>query len=920
MDKFVIIDGNAIIHRAYHGIPPLTTKDGTMVNAVYGFVSMLLKVIHDIKPTHIAATFDMAGGSKARLERFADYKGTRVKADQELYDQIPLVHQVVEAMGIKIFEKQGYEADDVIGTIVKHKDVLGLDAMDILIVTGDMDTLQLVNGHTKVYTLRKGLNDVVIYDAAAVKERFGFGPEMMIDYKAIRGDTSDNIPGVPGIGEVGATELIQKIGGLDAIYKKLPQLKELGFKDGLIKKLTAGKDSAYMSKELATIDCNVPDLNFKLQDTVLKPFDHDVIRPLFQRFEFVSLMRRLDGNEGPSSAKASAGKQGAPRVLKTKFSFTEVTEQEKLDEVLKKIRAEKKYAARLVTSSKDVFTSKIIGVIFVVDAASFYVTGNLIHEALSIFNELDIELVGHDLKQLVKILSVANVGARHALPQHGDIVKNRLFDTMIASYLLNPGSRAHDAAAIVLKELGEELPAQNNQESLFGHDPKLLAQELVLISEAAKKLRAGLEAADNLGLLQTLEMPTLLVLADMELNGVSVDLEKLKELSERVQKEITTVTQKIYDYAGGEFNVASPIQLREVLFEKLEIPVEGIKKGKTGLSTGAEQLEKMRGLHPIIEEIEKYRELAKLQNTYIDVLPAMVHPTTHRIHTTFNQVIAATGRLSSVDPNLQNIPVRTPLGREIREAFVAENGNVLLSADYSQIELRVVASLAEDKKMMAIFEKGEDIHTATAAAIHGIPLEKVTKEIRRTAKEINFGVLYGMSTHGLSWRAGISYAQAKDFIETYFREFSGVKKYIDQTLEFTKKEGYCETLFGRRRYIPELASKNFQLRRAGERMAINHPIQGTAADLMKMGMIAVHKALAQFPSPMRGGTEGGVSSPTQSPIKMVLQVHDELVLEVPEEIADEVGKMVKEKMETVTTLRVPIEVHVSKGTSWGKME
>ncbi len=905
-EKIVIIDGNAIIHRAYHAIPPLTTKEGLMVNAVYGFVSMLLRVIHDIKPTFVAVTFDMAGGSKARLERYKEYKATRVKADQELYDQIPITHTVVAALGIPIYEKSGYEADDVIGTIIKMStEHRAQSKIETYIVTGDMDTLQLVDERVKVYTLRKGINDIVIYDPQTVKERFGFGPELVVDYKAIRGDTSDNIPGVPGIGEKGATELITKVGDLDTIYTKIGQLKGLGFKDGLIKKLIEGKESAYMSRELATIDCAVPDINFKLEDTKLKPFDLEKIRPLFQRLEFVSLMKRLGGEEfGIKNQESGTTKKMSNKAVKSKLTFNDVQDASAVEELLKKIKTAGSFGAKILTSTKDVLTAKMTGILFVVSNESFYVGGKLIDTAISIFADPDVELIGHDVKQMVKILS-AHGGAENVQPLQSGI-KNRLFDVMIASYLLNPGTRAHDAASVVLKELGQELPVQTSQESLFGHDPKVLAEELALIVQSAHKLKKDLEAVDNLGLLEKIEMPLILVLAEMELNGVVLDTRKMKKLSERVKREIAAVTKKIYEYAGEEFNIASPIQLRDILFDKLAIPVQGIKKGKTGLSTSAEQLEKMRGLHPIIEEIEKYREVAKLQNTYIDVLPQMVHPVTHRIHTTFNQVIAATGRLSSVDPNLQNIPIRTPLGREIREAFVAEKGNVLVSADYSQIELRVVASLAQDKRMLEIFEKGEDIHTATAAAIHGIPVEKVTKEIRRTAKEINFGVLYGMGTHGLSWRAGISYADAKAFIEKYFREFSGVKKYIDQTLEFTKKEGYCETLFGRRRYIPELASKNFQLRSAGERMAINHPIQGTAADLMKLGMISVRDALQATSYKLQA--------------RLVLQVHDELVLEVPEGQADEVGKLVKEKMESVATLRVPIEVHVSKGVSWGKME
>jgi DNA polymerase-1 len=892
MDKLVIIDGNAIIHRAYHAIPPLTTKEGVLVNAAYGFTSMILKVIADLKPTHIACTFDMAGGSKARLERYKEYKATRVKADQALYDQIPLVHQVVEALGIAIYEKQGYEADDVIGTIVKHKDVFGLEKMDIYIVTGDMDTLQLVNHHTKVYTLRKGISDIVVYDAKAVEERFGFGPDKIVDYKAIRGDTSDNIPGVPGIGEKGATELIQKLGSIENIYKKFDSLKKLGFKDGLIKKLKEGKESAQMSYELSQIDCNVPDLDFRLVDTRLKPFDRERITPLFQKFEFISLLKRLPG--APAAAAEEKPKKARAKKAED-FVFREVKSETEVSEVLGAIKKVKSVGCRALASSADFFSAELVGLLFAFDAECVYIPKKFVTTALPIFADSAITIVGHDLKLLYKNLAVS---AKTKL-------QCQLFDVMIASYLLQPGSRAHDAPSIILKVLGKEIVAGSGQESLFGIDAKQAAYELHLLVTAGAHLKTELAAANNLGLLEKIEMPLIPVLGEMEINGISLDQKKMEELAVRVKKSLADVTKRIYKLAGEEFNVASPTQLRDILFDKLAIPVEGIKKGKTGLSTSAEQLEKMRDLHPIIAEIESYRELAKLQNTYIEVLPGMVNPVTHRIHTNYSQVIAATGRLSSIDPNLQNIPIRTELGREIREAFIAGAGNVLVSADYSQIELRVVASLAQDKKMMEIFEKGEDIHTATAAAIHGIPLAQVTKEIRRTAKEVNFGILYGMGTHGLSWRAGISYADAKSFIDKYFEQFSGVKKYLDQTIAFTKKEGYCETLFGRRRYIPELSSTNFQLRAAGERMAVNHPIQGTAADVMKMGMIAVQNEIAkQFKI---------------SEAKVLLQVHDELLLEVEAKLSKKVGTLVKKLMEEVVTLRVPVVVDVGEGKNWGEL-
>lgn len=889
MTKFVIIDGNAIIHRAYHGIPPLHLKDGQMVNAVYGFASMLFKVWHDLKPTHLCVSFDVAGGSHARQEKYDKYKATRVKADQELYNQIPLVHELVQCMGLPIYEKKGFEADDVIGTVVKE---MKEKVDEIYIVTGDMDTLQLVNENTKVYTLRKGMNDIVIYNIPEVKKRFGFGPELVIDYKALRGDTSDNIPGVPGIGEKTATDLILKYGNLEQIYevveKESKKEKSDLFSPSVLRKMVDGKESAKMSYHLATIDCAVPDMDLKLKDCELGEFDREKVVACFQKFEFVSLLKRLPGFKDVAEEKI-VSKAKSKKIVD--LNFKEINNKEEVEELIESIKKSGNFAAKGITSSPDVHTADLLGMSVVVGENGYYIKNNLVKDFVRIFNDEKVELVGHNLKQLAKVLFLQK-----------QEIKNSLFDVMVASYLLNPGTRAHDVPSVILKILGRELPSGSGQESLFGVDTKAVTIELYLISHTVQTLKEELQKTDNLGLLQKLEMPLMLVLAEVELNGVALDLELLKKLSTQVNDEIKRVSKKIFDLAGMEFNISSPTQLREVLFEKLEIPVDGIKKGKTGLSTDSQQLEKMRDLHPIINEIEIYREITKLQNTYIDVLPTLVNKKTGRIHTNYNQVVAATGRLSSVDPNLQNIPIRTELGREIRKAFVATEDNVLLSADYSQIELRIVASLAKDEKMMEIFEKDLDIHKATAAAINGVPLEEVTKEMRRAAKEVNFGVLYGMGTYGLSWRAEIPHWQAKEFIQKYFEQFSGVKKYLDQTIAFTKKEGYCETLFGRRRYIPELNSQNFQLRSAAERMAINHPIQGTAADLIKMAMVAVQPQLKDLG------------------VKMILQVHDELVFEVKKGQEEKVGKIVKEAMEGVVKLSVPVRVDLNFGRSWGEMK
>ncbi len=902
---FVIIDGNAIVHRAFHALPPMTTKNGTVVNAVYGFTSMLLKVWRELKPAYLAVTFDVAGGT-FRDELFTDYKGTRTKADQSLYDQIPLVHEVVEAFGLKIFEKKGFEADDVIGTITA---VTTKASIPTLIVTGDMDTLQLVDNHVKVYTLRKGITDVVVYDAAGVTERFGFGPEHVIDYKALRGDVSDNIPGVPGIGEKTATELIKKYGTIDDLYHAVEKKNAADeFKPSVLKKLIEGKDKALMSRELATIRRDVPDLSFTLEDCRIRPFERERIMELFQKFEFVSLLKRLPelGSAGASSEE-NKSKKTSKTSLKPTFLFHEVATEKDLEQVKKKIRAEKKYVARIITSGENLFATTITHLVVIIKDEAYSINGNLITGFSDIFADASLEFIGHDLKTSIKHLSV-----------HGIKVANNLSDIMIASYLLNPGTRTTDLSSIALKTLGKELVAPEGQGSLFGVDTRVVAEELWYVHKIAEALAKELAAIDDYGLFKKMEMPLIAVLASMELNGITLDTEKIKAIAAEVEADIKKTTATVYELTGTEFNIASPIQLRDVLFDKLAIPVEGVKKGKTGLSTSAESLEKLRDLHPVIPYIEQFRELTKLQNTYIDVLPTLINPITHRIHTTFNQAVAATGRLSSTDPNLQNIPVRTRLGREIRTAFTAAPGNILVSADYSQIELRVVASLASDEKMMEIFKRGDDIHRATAAAIHGVAQEDVTKEMRYAAKEINFGVLYGMGTYGLSWRAGIPHWQAKEFIEKYFEEFKGVKEYLDRTLEFTRKEGYCETLFGRRRYIPELVSSNYQVRSAAERMAVNHPIQGTAADIMKLAMIEVEKKL----NDLKPQTPSFSVESTFRPLspKLLLQVHDELVVECPPDEAEGVGNLMKQTMESVVELRVPVKVEVKQGFRWGELE
>ncbi|MBI2990054.1 MAG: DNA polymerase I [Candidatus Magasanikbacteria bacterium] len=906
---FVIIDGNAIIHRAYHALPPLTAKDGSPINAVYGFTAMLLKVLNEIKPNYLAVSFDVDGGT-FRDDLYKDYKATRVRADQDLYDQIPLTYQIVQAFQIPIYTKQGYEADDVIGTVARKIKNQKNRKITCVIVSGDKDMLQLADdGHTEVYLLKKGISEYELYDENAVTKRFGFGPEHIVDFKALMGDSSDNIPGIAGIGTKTATELIEKIGGIEEIYKHIKKLEDFKIKKSVIDKLNQGKKDALLSQRLARIKTDVGGITFSLKNCRVSPYDSKEVKDILKKFEFYSLLTRLP-NAGSSTLLKKDAKNKVKAGLQEKETKMQTWSADRAAELAAILEKQAFFYCKEILTGPDIFQSKLRGLVFGTGKESWFLelfwdsrSGTRKYQAHSDVESIfkknkDRILLGHDLKQLIKALNMYDIE-----PELG------LFDVMVASYIINSSARTHDLPSIALRELGLELAEKVGQGNLFGLDSSTLAgygEHIFKIKEAQTK---RLEKDDNLGLFSQLEMPLISVLARMELNGIAVDSAVLNVLSSEAHENIKALTKKIWKEAGQEFNIASSVQLREILFEKMDLPTQNIKKGKTGYSTASSELEKLREESPIITLIEEYRELSKLQNTYTDVLPGLVNKVSGRIHSTFNQTVASTGRLSSSDPNLQNIPIRTELGKKIRDAFVAEPGNLLLAADYSQIELRIVASLAEDKKMLDIFERGEDIHTATAAAINGVSPEQVTKQMRYAAKEVNFGVLYGMGVYGLSWRAGIPQWQAKEFIDKYFEEFSGVKAYIDDTLETAKKTGYVETLFGRRRYIPELRANNYQLRSAAERMAVNMPIQGTAADVMKMAMIAVDTSIKR-----NFGKEQGKE------IRMILQVHDELVLEVKKGREKALAELLKKEMEEVVELRVPIEVHVSIGERWGDLK
>jgi DNA polymerase I len=749
--KLLLIDGHALFHRAFHALPAMSNSEGFPTGAVFGFFSMLFKALEDIKPTHLLVTFDVKGPT-FRDKLTTDYKATRKAAPNELMMQLPKIKEILQALCVPIYEKEGYEADDLLGIISYKtpKDVLNI------IVTGDLDLLQLIDNHTVVYRFKTGFSDIQIFDIDKMVEIYGLHPNQWVDYKAIRGDTSDNIPGVPGIGEKGALELVKTFGSLEGIYEAVDRDSNK-IKPGVLKKLQEGKPKAYLSYKLAHIN-QKSELDFEFEPCTIGEYDRAKVEELLKKLDIRSLIPRLPGK-----------------------------------------------------SKNPVIETKI-----------------------------------EDVK------GVPN-----------EIIRNEQ-EALLAAYLLNPGQRSYEAV-----------------------DWDKLAEQL--------------KKRDLLKIYQDIEIPLMHVLEKMKERGVKLDLPWLKELNKRLDKRIKELIKEIHGHAGEEFNISSPKQLQTILFERLQIPTTNLKKNKKsgGISTAAGELEKMRGLHPIIDLIFEYRELTKLKSTYVDALPELVAKD-GRVHTTYLQTISATGRLSSNNPNLQNIPIRTELGNEVRKAFIADKGNVLLSLDYSQIELRIAASLSDDKEMIKIFSGDGDFHRATAARIFNVPENKVTANQRRDAKTINFSVLYGVSAFGLSSRSEMSRAEASDHIRNYFTVFGKLKKYIDDLIVLVHGQKFVTNPLGRVRYFPEIDAPNFAIRGAAERAAVNMPIQSLAADIIKLAMIQVEKEVSEAP--------------------MLLSVHDELVFEIKKNEVDKVAPKIKKIMESVYKLKVPLVVDAKVGDNWSEMK
>ncbi len=913
--RLMLIDGNALIHRAFHAIPPLTTKSGELVNAVYGFTMILLKAIKDLEPDYCAVSFDLPAPT-FRHEVYKEYKANRVKADQGLYDQIPRIKEMVQVLNLPIYEQAGFEADDIIGTLTTQATSKNIETV---IVTGDLDTLQLVNGLSKVYTMRKGFSDTVIYDIAAVNDRYGLTPEQFIDYKSLRGDSSDNIPGIPGIGEKGATTLLQKYDTIEGILSHLEELP-----DRTRIALEENKDRLVLNKHLVTIVRDVP-IELHLTPCMVEDYNREKAIRLFQELEFNSLLPKLPKSTAPAAKPTQTSNQmdlfatpsphpsplPQPSSLATNyqlpatlFSAHLITKKEDLQSLLSKLDQATNI---VIDTEQDYLHGNLIGISLAIDdQEAYYIPMN--HKNCGTIKCLELKYIIETLKPVLENEKIPKIGHNIKydytnLRKYGIILNPVHFDTMIASYILNPGSRSHSLDAASFVELGiEKIPLS----SLIGDNKKgsvadaPLEQVGLYSAEDAhctyrlwQKYAPEIEKHHFEKLFYDLEMPLVKILADMEITGIMIDVDYLANLQKTLRTRLGELEQGIYVDCGMTFNIASPKQLSDVLFNTLKLPTAEIKKGKTGgLSTAVDALEKLKGTHPVIAKIMQYRELAKLLNTYIETLPLMADPR-GRIHTSFNQTITSTGRLSSSDPNLQNIPTKTELGQEIRRAFVARPGYQLVAADYSQIELRVMAHMAKDKNMINAFNDGRDIHAETSKSLN---------IDRRMAKVVNFSIIYGTSAYGLARALEIDIHTAKTLIDQYFATYSGVKQYMDDTVAFAKKEGYVETLFGRKRYIPEIYSTSPMVRNSAERAAINMPIQGSAADIMKLAMIDVDKYIKTEPN-----------------TEVLLQVHDELIIETPEGQVDQIAQNMKKIMESAAKLDVPLIVDIESGPNWADL-
>jgi DNA polymerase-1 len=911
--KLMLIDGHALAYRAFFALPvdSFSTSKGELTNAIYGFSMMLLSALQTEKPDYIAVTFD-APAATFRHEEFDEYKAHRPPMQEEMRGQMDRIHQVVQALNIPAFELPGYEADDLIGSLARQ--ATG-QKVDTVIVTGDNDTLQLVSPSVKVITpggYSQRFSEAKEYDEEAVREKYGIDPAYVADYKGLVGDKSDNIPGVSGVGDKTARQLIQQYGSIEQIYEHLDEIESTRARNAL----AGQKEQALLSKRLATIVTEVP-IALDLDRCRTSDYDRQKVADLFRELEFRSLMQRLpESDRGRATQMTFFAQEPPPGEVSVAVST-----EEQLTSLLSELSQASRIAVDVETTSTDALTADLVGLSFAAEPGrGFYVpVGHLLTQGST--GQLPLEMVAERLQPVLedpKISKVAHNGKYDltVLARHGMEVRGLDFDTMIAAYLLEPSRRGFGLKELAWNKLGLEMTPITE---LIGKGRNQITMAQVSIAEAAPYAAADADATLRLltvleqelrkreqwDLFRDVEMPLVRVLMDMETAGVALDTEQLKEISTEMYQRVVELEKQIHKLAGHPFNVSSTQQLGEVLFEELGLPAKA--RTKTGYSTRASVLEELKDQHPIVELILEHRQLTKIKSTYVDALPALVNRETGRVHTSYNQTGTVTGRISSSDPNLQNIPVRTELGRQVRSAFVAEEGWLLLGADYSQVELRVLAHISQDPNLLEAFSRGEDIHASTAATVFEVPLSEVTPGMRRIAKTINFGIIYGMGEYGLAQRTDLSVEDARKFIANYFTRYAKVSEYIEETKKEARDIGFVSTLLGRRRYFPELQTTSRAhtgVKRAAEREAINMPIQGSAADILKIAMVRLHGALR----------EKGLAA------RMILQVHDELVLEVPREELKPVGRLVSSVMENAWDLDASLKVDVKVGSNWEHME
>jgi DNA polymerase I len=903
----MLFDGNALIHRGYHALPPLTlTKTGESVNAVYGFASMVLKVLIDFKPTHWAVAFDMKAPT-FRHTLFEDYKAQRPKAPDDLVNQFQRVRELVNAFHLPIFELEGFEADDLLGGLSRQASNQGIDT---IIVTGDADAMQLVSPQVKVLTPQRSFGDIALCDQAAVEAKYGVTPAQIPDLKGLEGDTSDNIKGVPGIGRKTAVKLLQQFGSVEGIYDHLDNVTP----EKLRQILTEHQADARQSLKLATIVSDVP-ISLNLETCQVSAFDREKVVALFRELEFVSLLPRLSKLQFVTNPQATT----EPLKVVSQHNYRMINTPQLFADLLSKLTALRWLAVDTETTSLNVRQAELVGISlsWAPGEAAYIPVG---HHTLEQPIQLPLEQVVGQLKPILENTAIPKVAHNGKydmgiLARYGIEIHPLSSDTMIAAYLLN--EKALNLKAVAFSKLGIEMtPIQE----LIGSGKKQLLMSQVNVDEAARYACADADMTGQLSqmfekelkdqglwqLFSEVEMPLVPILWRMESNGVALDSELLRQLSQNLGKQIYQLEHDIYNSVGHQFNVNSPQQLGKVLYDELNLQqnLPKSRKNKSGYSTEAAVLETLREIHPVVDHILRYRELTKLKSTYIDVLPGLVDNRTGRIYTCFNQTGTTTGRLSSSDPNLQNIPVRGDMGKKIRQAFISQPPCVLLAGDYSQIDLRALAHLSRDPSLMAAFHNNEDIHTATASQVFGVGVSAVTPDMRRVAKTANFGIIYGMSDYGLEQATGLSREESTQFIKKYFEKYQGVKTYLEATKQQARDRGYVETLLGRRRYISEIKSDNFQVRSAAERMAINMPVQGTSADIIKVAMINMQREMYQL----------------KLKSKLILQIHDELIFEVPPEELDRMKVLVPRVMCQAINLSVPVKVDIKLGHNWGEME